>query len=296
MVYCVFLDPSCIDEAEQAGEFGHAALFEILLGLLQNCFLAETKSWTVALGLAKAVEGIQDQDARKRALEILALFQTRSRFLDVIECADNDYETPCGSLAVDDWKNPRLDHLILGRDVFQSLPKTSTLSTYPSSGFSLQRSESVVGKTVRRGQHDFTQIFSLYFACIVRESSVIRLIDPIAGRFGENHFHNILLWIEEVDRLRSDISIELHTEFEDSNNFSRLSSFISEKCEGSGICFTVIPYNKDQLPHERFLVANHFTLVIGRGIDLVDPKTLRNRDLFVSHAVPPVLPASTFAQ
>lgn len=294
MVYCVFLDPACIEEADQVGEFGYATLFEIMLGLLQNCFLADTKSWSVGGSLSNAVQKIQDQDARKRAIELLVLFQNRNRFLDVIECDADDVETPCGAVAVADWENPRLNHLILGRDIFQDLPKTSTLPTYPMGGFSRERSESVYGKTVRRGHYSFSQIFAQHFACIVRESSVIKLIDPVAGEFTANYVHNIPLWINELDDLGTGVSVELHTAFKEPRNFTRLGEFISDHCRDSSISFKIVPYLPKELPHERFLIASHFTLVIGRGIDLVDPADMRNRDLFISHAVPPTLPQSNF--
>lgn len=299
MVYCVFLDPSCIEEADQAGEFGYATLFEIMLGLLQNCYLADTKAWTVGPALRNAIESISDQDARLRASELLAIFEKRKRFLNVIDCDSEDQTTACGEVAIGNWQNPLVDHLILGREVFRPLPKTSTLPTYSLSGFSLRRSESVQGKSVARGHYDFSQIFSQYFRRIIQSSAHVKIIDPIVGsNFNDNYSVNLRLWIEQLKSLETPIRIELHTECgrKRSDNLRDLKESIVADCDRSNITFSVVPYGPYQLPHERFIVSSDFTLVIGRGLDLIDPLDRKNRDLFVGFASPPFLPGSTYMQ
>lgn len=279
MIFCVFIDPDCLAEAEAEGPIAGGSLIALFQAALQNCFVAETKgSWRVGGDLRAAVEAISDQDLRKKLTELLVALATRNRFEEVIECDEGDLDTPVGDLAVADVENGDLDHLILCSSRILDHHKVSSLATYPVSGFSSARSEAMEGRTIAPDSLTFEQIFAQRFARLIRLSHKIAIVDYKLGHdFSGNYFENLALWATSLKETGRPLEFLLVTECKSPGIERSIRDRLSEVFDDCSVNW--ILKSEGDLPHERFLITPGFAVDIGRGVDLINPRTMKNRDL-----------------
>jgi hypothetical protein len=289
MVYSVFLDPECVEEA---CEGGRTTLVSMLRGFLQNCLIAETKgSWRVGPELRDAVSKVPDQEIRLQLGVLLEILAKRNRFKEAICCDPEDYESPIAELAAQDLDNPDIDHFVFRSGHNTQNPKTSNANSYDLSGFCARRSESVQATTVAGESIRFEKIFDRFFRRLVRLSDEVTIIDYMCGRkFGENYYKNIPLWAEELEKLDRSFIFRLVTEIIAPRDEQSLRHRLDEVFDGTLVCWKLHCFDRGTLPHERFFITDSFTIDIGRGIDLVNPNTQLNRDLKIGLSDTPTLP------
>jgi hypothetical protein len=286
MIFCVFLDPETIRRSAAQGDLGADHLIGVLRALLENCLLAETTDWQVGGELKDAVKAIEEPNLRMRAVALLEKFATRNRFADFLEPIESNADALPAAVALANRDHPSLDAILTESPEPHSPGRTEVIpiGRFNGSNFAANRSQSTRGRTLPQGEMQATEFFEVFF-------SKLRLVslpkwevcDYAIGDtgFGENYFHNLRWWIEFLAQSEEPIEFVLHTQGHLRQN---IQNRLDELCEGTSVRARVKIH--ESLPHERYLITSAFVFNIGRGIDLIDPHSQRNRDIHLSLSPP----------
>lgn len=280
MIFCALIDPDSIRASAAAGEWGEDHLIGVLQCLLQNCLIAETTySWRFGGELADAIKGIKNQDARLKAGALLEALDKRSRFVGIIDDSAFDLEAPLYSIAQAQAKHPNLDVIITQQNSpTESLVEFSLIQHFNQSNFAQERQRRSCGVIVENAELSASEFFGKYFSKLHLAETELHVIDYVIGdKFTSNFSRNLPFWIDFCKSLNRSLKFTIHTTPGLGDSISRLKNRLAYLAQES----RVIPEVKihDELPHERFLVTKQFCFEIGRGIDLFDPDTGKNRDI-----------------
>lgn len=286
MIFCVFLDPESIRQSAAKGDLGADHLIGVLRALLENCLLAETTDWQVSAELKDAVKAIQEPNLRKRAVSLLENMATRNRFASFLAPLEDDPEAIPTAVALANRDHPALDAILTESPEPHPPGRTEVIpiGRFNGSDFAANRSRSSRGQTLPKGQMQAAEFFEAFFSKLTLVSlPKWEVCDYALGGsgFGENYFHNLRWWIEFLAKSKEPIEFVVHTE---GNQQQRIQNRLDELCDDTPVSAEVKIH--DSLPHERYLITSAFVLNIGRGIDLIDPHTERNRDIHISISPP----------
>jgi len=285
MIFCVFLDPESVRQAAAQGELGADHLIGVLRALLENCLLAETTDWQVGTELKDAVKAIEEPNLRMRAVALLEKFATRNRFADFLEPLESNADALPAAVALANRDHPSLDAILT-----ESLEPHLTgraevipIGRFNGSDFAANRSQNSRGRTLPQGQMQAAEFFEAFFSKLTLVSlPKWEVCDYYLGQnFNDNYFHNLQWWIEFLAKSEEPIEFVVHTQGHLDQN---IQNRLDELCDGTSVRARVKTH--DSLPHERYLITSAFVLNIGRGIDLIDPHTQKNRDIHISIAPP----------
>lgn len=286
MIFCVFLDPESIRQSAAQGDLGADHLIGVLRALLENCLLAETTDWQVGGELKEVVKAIEEPNLRMRAIALLEKFATRNRFADFLEPLESNADALPAAVALANRDHPSLDAILTESPEPHPPGRTEVIpiGRFNGSDFAANRSHSSRGRTLPNGEMQAAEFFEAFFSKLTLVSlPKWEVCDYALGEsgFGENYFHNLRWWIEFLARSDEPIEFVVHTQ---GRQNQRIQNRLDELSEGTFVRSRVKIH--EFLPHERYLITGAFVLNIGRGIDLIDPHTQRNRDIHISIAPP----------
>lgn len=279
MVFCVLLDPDSIRASAAAGEWGEDHLIGVLQCLVQNCLVAETESWRFSPELADAIKSIQDQDARVKAGALLETLEKRSRFVGIIDDSAFELDTPLAEVARAQANNADLDVIVTqgGQPAPVSVEFTK-IQQFHQSNFAQNRQRQACGVNLDTNQLSAADFFHQYFSKLRFAETDFHVIDyVIGGDFTNNFSRNLSFWIDFLKTQNRPVKFTIHTTPGLGDATTRLTNRLAHLTNGSPVNAEVKIHN--DLPHERFLITTQFSFDIGRGIDLFDPTTGKNRDI-----------------
>lgn len=282
MIFCVFLDPESIRKLSSMGGLGADALIGILRVLLGNCLLAETTDWRTGPELREAVRKIDNQDARVRVSALLETFWKRNRFAAILEVEDKDDAGPVAEIALRNRDSSCLDAIIAESSGPFPAGKVEVTSAevFHGSDFAGRCQQATCGLTLSEGAIQPADFFKKHLSRLLMVEGKFEIYDRVVGRdFGPNFFHNLPWWVDFLKQADHDVELVIHTEGRQTHP---IQNRLTELCEDTQISPTVVRHNDDSLPHERYLKTPAFILNLGRGIDLFDPYTGKNRDLHIT--------------
>lgn len=269
MIYVVGLDPASIHALTSAGSLGEDQLVGIFEALLQNCMIAETTDWRVGMELAQAVKGICDTGIRKRVisiLETLAAPNQRNRLVEVIDSSANALDAPLTEILSSQIENPELDAIICESP--SSSVKIVSALRFNSSDFARDRSRSACAIIYAPRAMKAQALLKEAFGRLARHAGIIEIYDRQMGKtFSDSYFEAIPQWCTFFKALGRNFEIVVHTTDSQANGVR--GRFQAELAD-SKVGLKVIEHSEIEQPHDRFLRTCHFTLDIGRGIDLFD--------------------------
>ncbi len=282
MIYCAFLDPKSVCKLSSMSGLGADALIGILRVLLGNCLLAETTDWRTGPELREAVKKIANQDVRARVSALLEAFWRRSRFVAILEHEYGDEEAPTAAVALRNRSHAFLDAIITETPgpFPEGRAEVTPAESFHGSNFAARCQQASCGLALAEGAIQAADFFNCHLSKLLLVEGKFEIYDRVAGRdFGSNFFHNLPLWVDFLKQAEHDIELAIHTE---GRQIQPIQKHLEELCEDTQIKPTVIRHEDGSLPHERYLKTPAFVLNLGRGIDLFEPHTGRNRDLHMT--------------
>ena len=286
MIFCAFLDPESIRQSACQGDLGADHLIGVLRALLENCLLAETTDWQVGTELRDAVKAIQEPNLRKLVGSLLEKFATRNRFADFLKPLEMPSSGSVSAVALSNRDHPALDVILTESSDPHPIGRAEVvpIGRFNSSDFAAKRSQGCRGRTLTKGAMEASPLFDAIFGKLkLARLPKWEVCDYALGEmgFGENYFHNLRWWIEFLADADDPIDFVIHTQGRQQQSIQQR---LDDLCEGTGVKASVKLH--DSLPHERYLLTGAFVFNIGRGIDLIDPHTEKNRDIHISIAPP----------
>jgi hypothetical protein len=271
MFYYVFLDPSTIDEASQAGEMGLGRLIELLRGFRRDVILVETDNWRVGNEIAERVRAIPFQYER-RLIENLLIALRQSSPLVLLE-GDDDGAVSLADFAKRKASEAGLD-LILGSGE-QEAPEgvkwiKISLTRCHDSEFSRKRERLANGLNLKEGSKCFNEVAETCFSKLVRFAEWVRVYDYALGKYySYDQRVNLKRLVRFLrDHAKNLNSLEIHTLSKERIGLERdvreLQNEVNFKIE------LKFRERDSELPHPRYLGAHNRYLDIDRGIDLCD--------------------------
>ena len=290
MIFCVFLDPESVCKLASMGGLGADALIGILRVLLGNCLLAETTDWRTGPELREAVRKIANQDVRARVSALLEAFWRRSRFVAILEHEEGDEDVSTAAVALRNRSNTYLDAIIA--ETPGPFPagraELTQAESFHGSDFAARCQQAGCGLALAEGAIQPADFFTNHLSRLLLVEGKFEIYDRVAGRdFGPNFFHNLPFWVDFLKQAEHDIEVAIHTE---GRQTQPIQKHLEDLCDDTQIAPTVVRHEDDSLPHERYLKTPAFILNLGRGIDLFDPRTRKNRDLHITFSPRLALP------
>jgi hypothetical protein len=134
------------------------------------------------------------------------------------------------------------------------------------------------GVILKDGEMDAAGFFKRYLSRLHLVTTKFEVWDYMIGQqFGDNYFHCLKWWVGFLSEAEEQIEFVIHTE---GNQTHAIQQRLDSLCEGT--CISPSVKQHDHLPHERYLLTKAFDFDLGRGIDLFNPTTGRNRDIRVA--------------
>lgn len=282
MIFCVFLDPESVRKLSSMGGLGADALIGILRVLLGNCLLAETTDWRTGQELREAVQKIANQDVRARVSALLEGFWRRSRFVAILEHEDGDEDVSTAAVALRNRSHAFLDAIIT--ETPGPFPagraEVTPAESFHGSDFAARCQQAGCGLALAEGSIQPADFFTKHLSRLVLVEGKFEIYDRVIGRaFSDNFFENLPHWVDFLKQADHGIELAIHTE---GGHTQSVQDRLNILCEGTKLTPKVVRRDDGSLPHERFLKTPAFILNLGRGIDLFDPHTGRNRDLHIT--------------
>ena len=300
MVFYVYMDPDIfsIDSSGNNYELLMNILIGILRGFTQNCCLAEFENYRIQDSIKEKINELPDSFERKKIKKLLAKLAKRNRF---IYCLVPDYsEEKEDVLSVSEQASNCFLDLLLLKELQNNIKfpddiEIKTIENYIGSDFEEERSElSNNGRVFKTGEFSESEFLDRCFMKMMRHSSKIEIYDKMFGsKFGDNFKYTIkifLRWFETVIAEPENCEFIFHCQKPrgKTDDYIRmeLASFKTGRLKNlkkMEIQFYEFMNGSQVLPHDRYIVTDQFAIDFGRGLDFLDKKTKRNRDLTMSN-------------
>lgn len=298
MIFYVFLDPEVIGFANQLGGLGLQSLNGILRGFLQNCFIAEFIDYRIQQSIKDQINALPEIYERTIIKKLFTALQKRNRFIYCL-IPDHSGKKSDVQCCIEQAISSFIDLLLL-KQIPSDIPippgiEVTTLDSYQNCDFECNRSLLASnGRTLREGDLDEKDFLDQNFMKALRYASRIEICDRLFGRkFGDNYLHTtkiMLLWLEEVLSDPNNCTLIFHSGKPD-ETFGPDIDFIRAQISGlrrgrlTSLQIQLVLYDHEIpdkcLPHERFIFTDQIAFEIGRGMDFIDRKTRKNRDISI---------------
>jgi hypothetical protein len=297
MVFYVYFDPEVISVARTGGAYAVQSLISVLRGFTQNCCLFDFEDYRVSDALKSEVESLPEDFDRKIIKTLLAEFKKRNRFVYALapHYASNQHD----SVAVLQQAAAAFLDLLLLKEFHPppALPngiEIATLANYQHTVFEAERARlAVEGRTSAESALDEKDFLNQHFHKAMRHAARIEICDRIFGdRFADNYIYTtrtMFRWLGEILANPADCRLIFHCAKPDGNRnhhlLTHLGNFKRAHLANTQIevQFYELPNVDNVLPHERFILTDQIALEIGRGMDFLNQKTARNRDVSVGY-------------
>lgn len=297
MIFYIYLDPDVLSAKNNENDFAMQALISALRGFTQNCFIAEFEDYRIQDAIKEQVKSLPDNYDRKIIKKLLGALSKRNRF---IYCLIPEYSGIQQDIAyaADQAQDCLLDLFLFSEtnkdtEIPEGIEK-ATLSTYQSTDFENSRSNLASnGRTFVSGELDEKDFLDWCFGKLSRYPTRIEICDKLFGsRFGDNFEYTVrtfLRWLEQILVDPQSCKLIFHCEkpagHTDHHIKTQLADFRTGRLGNLPIevQFYQLPDNIHPLPHDRFMITDQVVIDIGRGLDFLDRKTHKNRDLTIGY-------------
>ncbi len=301
MVFYVYMSPDVILDAKNGGPYAIQNLIGILLGFCQNCCLFEFKDNRWEKAVYSNADQLPPSNARKKIMVLLGELKKQGRFIrhlipnhviQSINIADVYAQA----------EKVLLDFLLAGENEIAHVSgrvETGALDNYNESGFESKRSNLASnGRLFQDSELDQTDFLKEVFKKVFMHTKRIEICDAIFGKyFGDNFeysFSTLFKYVEkEVVNAGQIEKVVIHCRKPEICTDDHMKILLSRIKRGrlSNLKIEVRFYKSKEpderlpaLPHERFIMTDQVALNIGRGMDFLDKKTKRNRDILIKLA------------
>lgn len=299
MIFYVYLDPQVIPFAQHEGRYAMQSLIAILREFLQNCCIAEFQDLSVQSSIKAELAELPDDWDRTTLKKVFTLFSKRNLF---VCCLTNDWmgEKTDLELVLEQARDSLLQMLLL-KETPASAPdgvEVATLADYQHTDFAHERSRlAAYGVAVSDREMDENEFLDRHLKRALRYATRIEICDKLFGRkYKANYAHTartLLIWLEQTLAAPADLTrLVFHCGIpdEDARSLEDMKREIAACKNGrlSDITIEIQLYamerdDEAELPHQRFIITDQVAIGIDRGMDFLDRKTRRNRDVTLDY-------------
>lgn len=299
MIFYVYLDPKIIAVARENQELGLQALIGIFYGLLQNCFIAEFDDYRIQSEIEANINELPETFDRKLVKEIVKQMQKHNRF---IYCLTPEYPDIKDTLTYvkEQAAQALLDLILLaeGLDDLSELEEveSATLFNYQHTQFERERSKiSGEGLALSASKYDEQDFLNLYLKKALRFANYIEICDKVMGeKYKGNYEYTLRIffaWLEQTLDAPRNCRIIIHCgqPGDQSRGIDAMKADFAGFKRGGfeditiRLCIYEQATGRDDLPHQRFIITDQIALGLDRGMDFLNEKTSRNRDLTIDY-------------
>lgn len=291
MIFYVYFDPAVIDIANTNGDFAKQSLIAILRGFSQNCLLMDFLDYRLQDAIKDKMVALDNNFDKKIIKSIFAHIAKQNRFIYCLQDHKGTQEDIL--LMINQAAAELIDMALLGAPYAGERPKglqIATLSNYQGSQFEIDRSRLAAnGRTIPPNVQTQADFLNENFLKVFRHAAKIEICDKLFGsRFSDNYVYSageLLTWMKDVMADPSRQQLTFLCAKPPDNLDKHLEGTLSgyKKKHLSAMPMQVQYYNADGLPdnmpHDRFILTNQIALSIGRGMDFLDKKTKKARDI-----------------
>jgi len=290
MVFYVYLHPEVFKDAA-AAPYGMQALIGILRGFLQNCCIVEFDDDRTRVEIKGVIQDLPEDFDRRILKKLLVQLEKQNRF---IYCLEPDYTEEKSDLeCVVQQADAELIQLVLigdGEDIDcgGTELKLARLATYNGTDFEEKRSSmSGDGITTPEDSMFAKEFMDLHLLRALKHAKKIELFDRLAGaKFGDNYEYTIksfISWIGTVLPEQSNCSIEFHLGQADGHKSAYIKGELADyKRDSLPDDSRVEVSYYSELPHQRYILTDQFALEVDRGLDFLNRRTHKNRDVSIN--------------
>jgi len=292
MIFYVHFEPEIVNEAGAGGTASIHLLIGILRGFLQNCCIMEFDDGRLQRATAEAVARLPEDFDRRVLKSVLAQMEKLNRF---VYCIEPDYSEIRSDLdqVLSQLRSLELDLVLVASStadpVVPATCEVSTLLHYQGSAFEDRRSRlAASGVICADGSTGAADFMDRHLRKGLRHARSLEICDRMMGKnWGSNYEYTMkqfLRWLASTLSDAPGCRIWIHTERGDGclpvYFQSQLASFKQASCPSTHI--GIYYYCGDSLPHHRGILTDQCALAIDRGMDFLNPKTHRCRDVEMS--------------
>jgi len=292
MVFNFLLDPEAVKSAANH-PFGIQSLCEVLKGWLVNGLVFDFETEWARQEIGKTVHAMPEGFERKRLSSLLSALVKRKRLLTIMV---QDYMSPDSELeqAIGLASKYQIQLLLIGSAVSTPIPagvEKVTLAEYPDSAIEKKRHQAATdGKIYLGGEASHVDFLDENFANGLRHAKRIDICDRLLGeKFADNYEYTMRRFFLLLDRnLCSPDSCDLVIHCGESSRNGHMAYMLKSFRTGRismmpmTLHFYSDPSGTMHLPHDRYLWSDQFGFLIGRGMDFLDERTDRNRDVNIN--------------
>ena len=291
MVFYVYIHPNVFKDAAESAPYGMQILIGILRGFLQNCCVAEFEDERTYGEIKGIVEDLPADFDRRTVKKLMVHLKKQNRF---IYCLEPDYLGEKSDLqCVSEQADRELIQLLLvseGEEIEHGEGdfELARLNTYNGGDFEEERSKVASGGLAPRdGDLHDNEFMDQHLLRALKHAGSIQMCDRIAGtKFGDNYeytIHALIKWLGSHLADSSVCHLGFHFGQADGHKSSyiqgELANYKSESLPPS--TELKVGYYSD-LPHQRFIITDQFALEIDRGLDFLNRRTGKNRNVSIN--------------
>lgn len=292
MIFNVCFDPAVIEAAAANGPYAMQALIAMLRGFSANCVLMDFEDARLQNRVRAAIRGLPPLDERDEIIRIFTRLEDRKRFVPAMEAPD--WAAPESDIQHVFWKarNSGVQLVVTETEGCVEV-ESASLATFQHTCFERERFNGALnGRVFAERKLTGPEFLTESFANALRFAGRVQICDRLLGKkFADNFEYTIkalLQWIEPLLHDPAACEITFHCERapgRDDHLCHMVRSFRTGRLAQTVIkvAFYDNPTaKKPALPHDRFLWTDQFAFDIGRGMDFLDPVTLKNRDVSIN--------------
>lgn len=295
MIFYVYMDPNVLSTENLQNEYAASILKGILRGFLQNCFIAGFEDYRTQEAIKERVAELPDNFDRKTIKSLLVTLMKRNRFIYCL-IPDHSGIKSDFTCVLEQAVSTFLD-LLLVEEIDDELEipagvEIASLSTYQNTNFETRRSKLASdGLIIQNGNLEEEDFWEHCLTKALRFSTRIEICDRLFGKmFADNYKYNVkimLRWLERILIDPDNCSLLFHCEkpdgFTDQYMAAELTALKKGRISNMPIAIQFYQHAglANCLPHARFILTDQIVLKIDPGMDFLDPKTGKNRDVCI---------------
>lgn len=290
MYFYVYFNPEIINNFITDEVKGNQILIPLFRNFSINCFILDFTDYRIQTNLKECVNKLPDNSLRSEIKKLLGTLNKRNR---IIYNLSPNYEKDFTDLelVIPQVKDKNIDILILNNDeeiTEDCVCECCHIDKVSGSEFEKIRFALNEGKILQEAEKDETDFLNEVFLKGIKFAQRIEFYDKIFGkRFSDNYIYTteiLFKWLKNILHEPDNCTIVFHCEDPDGERpdyiKKRLQDFKNKYLPKTKIIvqYYQVLTTSGSMQHDRYLSTDQIALELGRGMDMLNRNTHKNRD------------------
>jgi len=290
MYFYVHFNPEIINRFVDDELSGNQLLIPLFRNFTINCFLLDFLDYRDKTSYQEYLDKLPTNSLRSELKKIYGVLYKRNRIIPCLTVNYNENISDTESV-ISQAKEKNIDIIIVdNNEEIENITECECcyIEEVSNSEFEKKRFAFYEGKIFLESEESETDFLNKVFYKGLKYADEIEFFDKIFGkRFSDNYEYTtakIFKWLNNVLNDQKKCTIKFHCEEPDGVR----SDFIKEKLKEFKTKY--LPHTKiiiqfykvltvmGSMHHERYILTNQIALELGRGMDMLNRNTGRNRD------------------